>query len=177
MKNTKAAPFSKRVLALVVDGLLLLTLTTASISLFNAIVPNTQVEPMAMQLMPPKMLAVFFYTMLLTTAVISIYVFFAPHTKWGGTVGHNVAKIKMVTLKGNDVQWIDSVRRLWVTAFRAGLVFFSGPLLALANLGVIYSVLALLWGLILVLPIPVRRTTQTVTLWQLLGNYKFIERI
>lgn len=161
---------------MVIDSLILMTFTTTLISILNAIVPETQIQPMSMQLMPEKMLKVFFYTMFFTTGAILLYVLLAPLSRWQGTLGHLVAKIQLVTLTGQKVSWLDNVRRVWVTAVRASMVFFAGPILAVLEFEVIYSVLALLWGLILILPIPIRRSPETLTLWQLLGNYKFVER-
>lgn len=167
----------KRALALMVDGLVALSIVMTLVAILNSAIPETEVKPMSMQLMPPKMLSVFFYTTTAITFFLGFMVFFAPHLPGrGGSLGHRVAKIRLVTLKGENVSWFDSFCRFLTTVFRAGLVFFGGPVLATIGQSVTVSVLALIWALILLLPIPARRSPFPVTVWQILGNYIFIDR-
>jgi uncharacterized RDD family membrane protein YckC len=119
----------KRALALMVDGLVALSIVMTLVAILNAAIPETEVKPMGMQLMPPKMLSVFFYTTTAITFFLGFMVFFAPHLPGKGSLGHRVAKIRLVTLKGENVTWFDSFCRFLTTVFRAGLVFFGGRFL------------------------------------------------
>jgi uncharacterized RDD family membrane protein YckC len=173
----KQTSLRKRAVALMVDGLVALSIVMSIIAILNTVIPESTVPTMAMQLMSEKQLGVFFFTTTAITFFLGIMVFFAPHLPGGGgSLGHRVAGIRLVSLSGENVSWFDSFRRFLATVFRAGLVFWGGPVLAVMRQSVTVSVLALIWGLIVLLPIPVRRSPFPVTLWQILGNYIFIDR-
>jgi uncharacterized RDD family membrane protein YckC len=171
----KPAPYRKRALALMVDSLVALSFIMTVIGILNLYLPETEVKPMAMQSMQPKMLEIFFYSTSAITLFLGLMVFWAPHMPWGGSLGHRIAKIRMVSASGMKIQYVDSFRRFAVTIVRSGLVFFGGPVLALYQESVATSVFALIWSLIILLPVPVRRTPYPITLWQIIGNYIFIE--
>ncbi len=171
----KPVRYRKRALALMVDSLVALSLVMTIIGILNLALPETEVKPMAMQLMPAKMLQIFFYSISSITLFIGLMVFGAPHLPWGGSLGHRIAGIRMVTVSGLKIGYVDSFRRFGVTVIRSGLVFYGGPVLALFEQSIAVSVFALIWSLILLLPIPIRREPFPITVWQLLGNYIFIE--
>ncbi|MBN8538835.1 MAG: RDD family protein [Deltaproteobacteria bacterium] len=171
----KPATYRKRATALMVDSLVALSIVMILMAILNSVIPDTEVAPMAMQLMPPKMLKMFFYTTTTITLFIGLMVFFAPHLPGRGSLGHRVAKIQLVQLSGENVGWVDSLRRFFATVLRAGMVFWGGPVLAVVGQSIAVSTLALIWSLVVLLPIPVRRKPYPVTLWQIVGNYIFID--
>ncbi len=173
-KNSMWALFGRRSYAFLIDFLLVISVLAVLIRVFNAILPGHDVREDAMQLYTQKDFYVFFATSFSSLLLLSLYMLYSYRSERGQTIGHRVAGIRIRTLKGGPVGPAACARILVVTVVRSCLLLFPGPAIALMGGEVMGSIFALIWGLMLILPIPVRKTPEPISLWQLLGNYRFI---
>jgi len=173
MRDIDWGLFGKRSFAFVIDFLLFVSVLTLMIRVFNVFMPGNDVREDAMQLYTAKEFYVFFWTVICTMVLLSTYMFSSYLSKRGQTIGHRVAKVQARALSGGPLRWTGVVRVAFVSLIRLGVIVTPGPLFAVWGGSVIGSVYLLIWGLVVALPIPVRKGNPPLMLWEALGGYRF----
>jgi uncharacterized RDD family membrane protein YckC len=166
--------FARRAFAFVIDFLLFISVMTVLIRLFNAFLPGNDVREDPMQLYTQKEFHVFFATFLSALVLLTIYMLTSYLSKRGQTIGHRVAGVRMRRLSGGPMRVRDLFWVVIVACVRVSVLVTPGPFFAAYGGKVMGSVFLLVWGAIVILPIPVRKDANPpLTLWEFLGRYRF----
>ncbi len=162
-----------RAFAFLIDALLFLSVMFVLIRIFNFFAPGSDVREDAMQLYTQKDFIVFTWTMITGAVLMVSYMTWSYTTRGGQTIGHKVARIRIQRRGGGKIGIGGVLRVIAVGILRFVLIVVPGPMIALAGGEVIASVFALIWGLVLIMPIPVQSKPRPVSLWEILGGYEF----
>ncbi|MEO0337043.1 MAG: hypothetical protein AAF202_11645, partial [Pseudomonadota bacterium] len=106
-----------RVLAAIIDGLIVLTLFFLFLTVFNLIFPSTVVRFMFMSSMPAQSLKWFYIKAAFLPVFASMYLVVCTKTKLGSPFG--------LWLFGYQVEHLPGVGSLQVTLRRAAVIFFK----------------------------------------------------
>lgn len=165
---------SKRIAAFVIDTSLFISVFTTLLMIFNKTVPETNVRLSPMQLFTQKDFTVFTSTVSAALLSLIIYLLCCYFTSTGQTVGQRLVKIKIIPLRGHLLGALWRLRVLSQAIIRFLLIFTPGPFAAAIGGSLGLSIFLLIWGGLIILPIPIKREPQILTLWQIIGNYQFV---
>lgn len=163
----------KRSCAFVIDFVIFVTIFSVLQSLVNAVYPGNYVPPKGMQLFTAREFQIFFVTLASALVLLGLYLKMSYAVFSGQTFGHKIFGIQIVDLKGNRLSSGRQNLVLLLAALRFIIFFIPGPVVALKGGSLAFSVFVLLWGTLLILPIPYKSRQERVTIWQHLGGYRF----
>jgi uncharacterized RDD family membrane protein YckC len=164
--------FGRRLFAFLIDALIFVTIFSILIRVFNLFMPGNDVRESAMQFYTEKDFNVFAITSASALSLLAIYMFYCYQSKRGQTIGHRVARIRIRKIDGSQVGFLGVLRITLVAWIRLLVLLVPGPFFAFYGGNLIGSVFFLIWGCLLILPIPISKSSR-ITLWQKLGGYKF----
>ncbi len=166
--------FAKRMFALLIDTLIFITVFTLLIRIFNVFMPGNDVREDAMQFYTQKDFRVFISTSASVLILLGLYMLLSYKSARGQTVGHRLARIRIVNPQSLPIGGLAFLRVLLVAWLRILVLLIPGPFVAFHGGKIIFSVFALIWGCLLILPIPLSKKSK-ITLWEKSGGYKFIK--
>ena len=166
---------AKRFSAWVVDFLIFISVFTVLIRIFNLFVPGNDIREDAMQLYTEKDFNVLVVTMTTALTMLFLYQLWSYRSSLGQTLGHRVSGVKLVRRGSLEPTLFWHVKLIVLSIIRFLLIVAPGPLMAFFGLRFGVSLFLLFFGFFLVLPIPIRKKPELITLWQYIGGYKFVE--
>lgn len=164
--------FGRRMFALFIDALIFISVFSILIRVFNLFIPGSDVREDPMQFYTEKDFNVFVATSIAALFLLTSYMLTCYRSKRGQTFGHLVAKIKIKSRDGKSFSFIGILRLLIISWIRLLIILAPGPFVAYYGGSITTSVFLLIWGTIIILPIPISKISR-ITLWEKLGGYKF----
>lgn len=164
--------FPQRLFAFVIDSLIYISVFTGLIRIFNLFVPGNDVREDPMQLYTQKDFRVFCTTAVVSMLLLALYMLVSYKSKRGQTLGHRVARIRIQRRDGQPIGALTVLRFLAVAWFRVSLIWVPGPLLAFIGADIVTSLFMLIWAIALIIPFPISKSGASI--WEIIGNYKFV---
>lgn len=168
--------FAKRTFGFLIDTLLFITVFTILTRIFNLFVPGSDVRESAMQFYTEKDFNVFAATSISAMILLATYMFFSYRSLRGQTIGHRLSGVRISSRHKKSLDLLSVFRIMGTTWLRVIILIVPGPFVAYFGGALIYSLFFLIWGALIILPIPVSKTSK-VTLWEKLGGYHFTPNV
>jgi len=168
--------FFKRIGAWAIDLVFFISVVTVLQTLINLFYPNNYIPAKGMQLFTPRQMNVFFISMGSALVLMLLYLRISYFTNSGQTLGHKVFGLKLMSLDREELTKKQKNKLIFVAVLRFLILFVPGPMVAFFGGGLASSVFVLMWGVLLVLPIPYKGRTAKATIWQHIAGYRFVDK-
>lgn len=141
----------QRIVAYWADFIFTVTFVLLCGRIFWEIVPGSEIRADAMQLYTEKDFYNFCVTSVFSAIVLMVYNIGMPLSKFGGTFGQFIAKIKLTEVDGTTLKLKTSLKRISFILLKYILIVALGPIAAYLDFNFAISVALTLLGIVLIL--------------------------